>query len=50
MRTAAIEATIGILLTLVVGRSSRQRLQALAATVPLALVGLAGFMLAGFGG
>jgi Family of unknown function (DUF6518) len=50
LRTAAIEATIGILLTLVVGRSTRQRLHALAATVPLALVGLAGFMLAGFGG
>jgi hypothetical protein len=50
LRTAAIEAALGVVLTLVVGRSTRQRLQGLAASVPLALIGLGGFVLAGFGG
>lgn len=48
--TAAIELALGIGLPLVVGRSGRQRLVGLAASVPLALLGFAAFRLAGFGG
>jgi hypothetical protein len=50
LQTATIEAALGILLALVVGRSARQRLENLAASMPLALIGLGGFVLAGFGG
>jgi hypothetical protein len=50
LQTAAIEALLAVLLTLAVGRTLRQRLEGLAASVPLALVGLGGFILAGFGG
>ena len=49
LRTAAIEAALAILLVLVLGRSTRQRLECLAASAPLALVGFGGFVLAGFG-
>lgn len=47
--TAMIELALGVLLILVVGRTARQRLTGLAAAVPLALVGFAGFLAAGFG-
>ncbi|HEV7962516.1 MAG TPA: DUF6518 family protein [Actinoplanes sp.] len=47
--TAVIELALGVLLILVVGRTARQRLTGLAAAVPLALVGFAGFLAAGFG-
>jgi hypothetical protein len=47
--TAAIKLALGVLLILVVGRTARQRLTGLAAAVPLALVGFAGFLAAGFG-
>jgi hypothetical protein len=50
LQTATIEAALGVVLALVVGRSTRQRLEGLAASVPLALVGFSGFVLAGFGG
>ena len=41
---------LGVGLVLVTGRSTRQRLDSLAASVPLALVGFGGLVLAGFGG
>lgn len=50
LQTAAIEAALGILLALVIGRSARQRLEGLAVSVPLALVAFGGFVAAGFGG
>ncbi|WBB81600.1 DUF6518 family protein [Micromonospora sp. WMMD882] len=50
LQTAAIEAVLGLLLPLLVGRTGRERLEALAASVPLALIGLGGFLAAGFGG
>lgn len=49
LRTAAIEAALAVVLALVVGRNTRQRLEGVAASVPLALVGFGGFVLAGFG-
>jgi Family of unknown function (DUF6518) len=50
LRTAVIEATLGVLLPIVIGRTARQRLEGLALSVPLALLGFGGFVLAGFGG
>jgi hypothetical protein len=49
LRTAAIEAALAIMLPFVIGRGSVQRLGGLATSVPLALIGLGGFVLAGFG-
>jgi hypothetical protein len=49
LQTAAIEASLGIVLILVVAKTSRARLQALAAATVLAAVGFAGFVAAGFG-
>jgi hypothetical protein len=49
LRTAAIEAALGILLAFVFGRSTRQRMEGLAASVPLAVAGFGAFVLAGFG-
>ena len=46
----AIEAALGVLLPLVIGWTARQRLEGLAASVPLAVIGFGGFVLAGFGG
>jgi hypothetical protein len=50
LQTAAIQAALGILLPLIVGHGIRQRLEGLAASVPLAVAGLGAFILAGFGG
>jgi hypothetical protein len=50
LQTAAIEAALGILLALLLGRSTRQRLECLAASLPLAIVGFGALVLAGFGG
>ena len=44
-----INVAVGVLVILLVGRTARQRLTALAASLPLALVGLAGFLIGGFG-
>jgi hypothetical protein len=46
--TAIIELALGVLVILVVARSTRNRLIALAAAVPLALIGFAGFLAGGF--
>jgi hypothetical protein len=48
--TAVIEATLGLVLILVVGRSARQRLWGLAASLPLAAIGTLAFLAAGFSG
>jgi hypothetical protein len=48
MWTAAIELALGVLVILVVGRTTGQRLLGLAAAVPLALIGAAGFLVGGF--
>jgi len=50
LQTAAIEAALGILLLIVLGRTARGRIEGLAAAVPLALIGVGGFVAAGFGG
>jgi hypothetical protein len=50
LQTAAIEAALGILLVLLLGRSTRQRLEAFAASVPLAVAGFGALVVAGFGG
>lgn len=50
LQTAVIEAALGILLLLLVGRSTRQCLEGLAASLPLAAMGFGAFVLAGFGG
>ena len=44
-----IDLALGVLVILIAGRTARQRLTALAAAVPLALVGWAGFLIGGFG-
>lgn len=46
--TAVIELALGVLVILVVGRTARQRLTALAVALPFALIGYAGFRLGGF--
>ncbi|WP_041841581.1 DUF6518 family protein [Actinoplanes friuliensis] len=46
--TAVIEAALGLALIVIVGRSNRVRLLALAAALPLAAIGFLGFELAGF--
>jgi Family of unknown function (DUF6518) len=48
--TAVIEAALGLVLILVVGRTTRQRLWGLAASLPLAAVGALAFLAAGFSG
>ena len=50
LQTAAIDAALGILLAPLLGRSTRQRLEGLAASVPLAMVGFGALVVAGFGG
>jgi hypothetical protein len=50
LQTAAIEAALGALIPLVVGRTLRQRLHALAVGVSLGLLGFGSFILTGFGG
>lgn len=50
LQTAAIEVTLGILLVLLLGRGTRQRLQGLAASLPLAALGFGAFIAASFGG
>ena len=50
LQTAAIEAVLGIVLTLLLGRDTRQRLGGLAAGLPLAAIGFGAFVVAGFGG
>jgi uncharacterized protein DUF6518 len=47
--TALIDLALGVLVIMFAGRTARQRLTALAAAVPLALVGFAGFLVGGFG-
>jgi hypothetical protein len=49
LQTAAIEAALGILLVLLLGRSTRERLGSLAASLPLAVVGFGALVMAGFG-
>ncbi len=49
LQTAAIEATLGIVLILFIAQTHRVRLQALATATALAAVGFAGFTVAGFG-
>jgi hypothetical protein len=46
--TAIIEPALGVLVILAVARTTRTRLTALVAALPLALIGFAGFRLAGF--
>jgi Family of unknown function (DUF6518) len=50
VQTAVIEAALAVVCCLAAGRTRRERVEGLAASVPLALVGLGGFVLAGFGG
>jgi hypothetical protein len=50
LQTAAIEAVLGVVLVLLFARGTRQRLEGLAISVPLAAAGFGGFVLAGFGG
>jgi hypothetical protein len=50
LQTAAIQAALGILLPLLLGRSTRQRLEGMAASLPLATVGFGALVVAGFGG
>ncbi|MFJ6194781.1 DUF6518 family protein [Micromonospora sp. NPDC092111] len=47
--SVVIAATLGVLLIVLVARTARRRALALAAALPLALVGFAGFLVAGFG-
>lgn len=49
LRTAVIEAVLGAALILVIARTNRVRLQALAAATALALLGFAAYTTAGFG-
>ncbi|HLL69481.1 MAG TPA: DUF6518 family protein [Micromonosporaceae bacterium] len=49
LQTAGIEAVLGVLLSLALGRTARQRLGGLAASIPLAAIGFGGFLLAQFG-
>ena len=46
--TAVIEAALGVLVIMVVGRTARQRIIALGVAVPLAALGFVGFAVAGF--
>ena len=46
--TAVIEVALGVLVIMVVGRTARQRITALAVAVPLAALGFVGFAIAGF--
>jgi hypothetical protein len=46
--TAVIELTLGVLVIVLVARTARNRITALLAALPLALLGLAGFLLGGF--
>ena len=46
--TAIIELALGVLIILAVARTARNRLTALVAALPLALIGFAGFRLGGF--
>jgi hypothetical protein len=50
LQAAAVDAVLAVLASLVTGRTMRQRFEGLAASVPLALVGFGGLVLAGFGG
>jgi hypothetical protein len=50
LQAAAVDAVLAVLASLVTGRTMRQRFECLAASVPLALVGFGGLVLAGFGG
>ena len=50
LQTAAIEASLGIVLALALGRGARQRLEGLAASLPLAALGFGALVAAGFGG
>jgi Family of unknown function (DUF6518) len=49
LQTAAIEAVLGIILILLIAPTHRVRLQALAIATALAVIGFAGFTVAGFG-
>jgi hypothetical protein len=49
LQTAAIEAAAGLLLVLIAGRTWRQRLGAVASSVPLTAIGFGLFLVAGFG-
>ena len=49
LQTAAIEAALGIVLILLLGRSTRERLESLAASLPLAVVGFGALVMACFG-
>jgi hypothetical protein len=49
LSTALIEAALAVVVILIAGRTTRQRLECLAACVPLAALGLTAFRLAGFG-
>ena len=49
LQTAAIEATLGVTLILLIAPTHRVRIQALAAAAALAAIGFAGFTIAGFG-
>ncbi len=49
LQTAAIEAALAVLCLLVAARDTRQRVHALAMSLPLAATALAAFRLAGFG-
>jgi hypothetical protein len=47
-RTAIIELALGVLIILVVARTTRNRVTALIAALPLALIGFADFVVGGF--
>jgi hypothetical protein len=48
IQTAIIEVAIGLAVIVVVGRTGRQRIGGLIASLPLAVIGFAGFKLGGF--
>ncbi|MEH1129141.1 DUF6518 family protein [Micromonospora sp. CPCC 206061] len=48
--TAALEAALGTAVIMIVGRSARQRMTALAMAVPLAIVGFLAYYVVGIGG
>ena len=50
LSTAAIQLALAVAVVLLAGRDRWRRLVGLGLSVPLALLGLAGFLLAGFGG
>jgi hypothetical protein len=50
LQTALIEAILGVLVVLAVGRGARQRLEGLAVAIPLAVIGYLGLALTGFNG